>query len=100
MSPTLDTLAGVIVGAGVTLLIAFLYFKKAEKERRFDERYEQVNAKAIKLSWMTTLIVLLMMWLGVLMYEGAKIAFLLSVSAYGVLLISYWVALFFYNRKI
>ncbi|WOV86575.1 DUF3796 domain-containing protein [Sporosarcina oncorhynchi] len=100
MVPTLESLAGFIVGAGVTLLIAFLYFKKGEKERRFDERYEQVNAKAIKLSWVTTLIVLLIMWLGVLIYEGAKIAFLLSVSAYGVLLISYGAALFFYNRKV
>lgn len=100
MLPTLESIAGFITGGGIVLLLAFLYFKKGYKERKFDERYEQVNAKALKFSWISTLIVLLCMWLGVLIYEGAKLAFLLSVSAYGVLLITFGAAHFFYNRRV
>ncbi|MBD7985861.1 DUF3796 domain-containing protein [Sporosarcina sp. Sa2YVA2] len=100
MLPTLESIAGFITGAGIVLLLAFIYFKKGNKQRKFDERYEQVNAKAIKFSWISTLIVLLFMWLGVLIYEGAKLAFLLSVSAYGVLLITFGVAHFVYNRRL
>ncbi|MFC5602384.1 DUF3796 domain-containing protein [Sporosarcina koreensis] len=100
MIPTIESLAGFITGAGVVLLIAFLYFKKGNKERRFDERYQEVHAKARTLSWSLTLAVLMLMWLGSLIFEGPKLAFLLLASAYGVMLISYGIGVLIINKRI
>ncbi|GEN82758.1 hypothetical protein SLU01_10700 [Sporosarcina luteola] len=100
MIPSIESLAGFITGAGVVLLIAFLYFKKGKKERRFDERYQEVHEKARTVSWSITLITLMLMWVGALIFEGPKLAYLLLSSAYGVMLISYGVGAMIYNKRI
>lgn len=100
MIPTIESLAGFITGAGVVLFIAFLYFRKGKKERRFDERYEEVHTKARTISWAITLIVLMCMWLGSLLFEGPKLAFLLLAIAYGVMLISYAIGVVIMNKRI
>lgn len=100
MIPSIESLAGFITGAGVVLLIAFLYFKKGKKERRFDERYQEVHEKARTVSWSITLITLMLMWVGALIFEGPKLAYLLLSSAYGVMLISYGIGAMIYNKRI
>ena len=100
MIPSIESLAGFITGAGVVLLIAFLYFKKGKKERRFDERYQEVHEKARTVSWSITLITLMLIWVGALIFEGPKLAYLLLSSAYGVMLISYGVGAMIYNKRI
>lgn len=100
MVPSIESLAGFITGAGVVLFIAFLYFRKGKKERRFDERYEEVHTKARTVSWTITLIVLMFMWLGSLLFEGSKLAFLLTACAYGVMLISYGIGVVIMNKRI
>lgn len=100
MIPSIESLAGFITGAGVVLFIAFLYFKKGSKERRFDERYQEVHTKARTVSWTITLLVLLVMWLGALLYEGPKLAFVLLASAYGIMLLSYGIGALIYNKRI
>ncbi|WHT49430.1 hypothetical protein QNH10_07815 [Sporosarcina thermotolerans] len=64
MIPSIESISGFITGAGIVLLIAFLYFKKGSKERRFDERYQEVHGKARTVSWTITLLTLLFMWVG------------------------------------
>lgn len=100
MIPSIESLAGFITGAGLVLLIAFLYFKKGKKERRFDERYQEVHEKARTVSWSITLITLMLMWVGALIFEGPKLAYLLLSSAYGVMLISYGIGAMIYNKRI
>ena len=100
MVPSIESLAGFITGAGVVLFIAFLYFRKGRKERRFDERYEEVHTKARTISWTITLIILMFMWLGSLLFEGPKLAFLLTTTAYGVMLISYGIGVVIMNKRI
>lgn len=100
MIPSIESLAGFITGAGVVLLIAFLYFKKGKKERRFDERYQEVHEKARTVSWSITLITLMLMWVGALIFEGPKLAYLLLSSAYGVMLISYGIGVVIMNKRI
>ena len=78
MIPSIESLAGFITGAGVVLFIAYLYFRKGRKERRFDERYQEIHTKARTLSWTITLVVLMVMWLGSLIVEGPKLAFILT----------------------
>ena len=99
MIPSIESLAGFITGAGVVLFIAFLYFRKGSKERRFDERYQEVHTKARTLSWSMTLFVLMVMWLGTLIYEGPGLAFILLASAYGIMLISYGIGALIYNKR-
>lgn len=99
MIPTMESLAGFITGFGVVLFLVYLYFRKGSKQRRFDERYQEVHAKARTLSWSLTLIVLVVMWLGALIYEGPKLAFILAATAYGIMLISYAIAVFMFNKK-
>lgn len=100
MIPSIESIAGFITGAGIVLLIAFLYFKKGNKERRFDERYQEVHGKARTLSWTITLLTLLFMWVGVLIFDGPNLAFILLATAYGVMLISYGIGAIIYNRRI
>ncbi|MCG7345587.1 DUF3796 domain-containing protein [Sporosarcina sp. ACRSL] len=100
MDLSVEGLAGFITGAGLVLFIAFLYFRKGRKERRFDERYQEIHTKARTLSWTLTLIVLLIMWLGSLIVEGPKLAFILLASAYGVMLVSYGIAVLFLNKRL
>ncbi|WP_262177283.1 DUF3796 domain-containing protein [Saccharococcus sp. Marseille-Q5394] len=100
MIPTIESLAGFITGAGVVLFIAFLYFRKGSKERRFDERYQEIHTKARTISWTVTLVLLAVMWLGSLIYEGPKLAFLLAVSAYGVMLISYVIGVLIISKRV
>ncbi|QTD42842.1 DUF3796 domain-containing protein [Sporosarcina sp. Te-1] len=95
-----ETIAGFITGLGAVLLVALFYFWKGRRERRFDERYETVHAKARTISWGITVIVLALMWLGALIFEGASLAFILVATAYGIMLISYAVAVFILNRKL
>lgn len=99
MIPTIESLAGFITGSGVVLLIAYLYFRKGKKHRLFDERYEEIHAKARTISWSITLIVLVVMWLGSLIYEGPKLAFILAATAYGIMLLSYLITAFILNKK-
>ena len=100
MIPSIESLSGFITEVSVVLFIAFLYFRKGRKERRFDERYQEVHTKARTVSWTITLLVLIVMWLGALLYEGAKLAFILLVSAYGVMLLSYCIGVLIYNKRI
>lgn len=100
MLPSIESLAGFITGAGVVLFIAYLYFRKGRKERRFDERYQEIHTKARTLSWTITLVVLMVMWLGSLIVEGPKLAFILLASAYGLMLISYGVGVLILNKRI
>ncbi|MCG3088677.1 DUF3796 domain-containing protein [Sporosarcina cyprini] len=100
MIPTMETLAGFITGAGAVLLVALIYFRKGRKERRFDERYEAVHTKARTISWAITVIVLALMWLCALIIEGVSLAFVLVASAYGIMLISYAVAVMILNKRL
>jgi len=100
MVPSIESLAGFITGAGVVLFIAFLYFRKGRKERRFDERYQEIHTKARTISWTVTLVLLAVLGLGSLVFEGSKLAFLLLSSTYGVMLISYGISVLILNKRI
>lgn len=99
MTPTLSSLGGFIVGFGSVLVIAFIYLKQGKKKHKFDERYETVHAKARTISWGITIILLAILWLFALIYEGPKLAFILLTTAYAMLLLSYYAAVFIINRR-
>lgn len=99
MMDTISGLSGFVVGFG-TILLVFLYQrKKGKKERRFDERYETVHAKARSISWGVTLIAIVLMWIGVIIYEGPKLAFFLFTILYLITISSYGIAAAIFNKK-
>ncbi|WJY27698.1 hypothetical protein [Sporosarcina trichiuri] len=100
MDISIDTIAGFFTGAGVSLLLLYLYFRKGKKYRRFDERYERIHTLARNVSWSLTLVTLTAMWITLLLMEGPKLAFYLVLSAYIVLLLSYMSSVFILNRKL
>ena len=100
MNISMETIAGFVTGAGMTLLLLYLYVRKGKKERRFDERYEQVHSLARNVSWSLTLVVLTAMWITLLLTQGPALAFYLVLSAYGVLLVSYLISVFYLNRRL
>ncbi len=100
MDISMETVAGFFTGAGVSLLLLYLYFRKGKKERRFDERYQQVHSLARNVSWSLTLLTLTAMWITLLLLDGPRLAFYLVLSAYGILLASYLISVFFLNRRL
>lgn len=96
--PSLESIAGFFTGAGVVLLLLFLYIRKGKKEKRFDERYEEVHSKARTISWSITLILLTLMWVAAIVLDLGTLPFIFGISAYSVLLLSYIVSAIWLNK--
>ncbi|MFD1206746.1 MULTISPECIES: hypothetical protein [Sporosarcina] len=96
--PSLESIAGFFTGAGVVLLLLFLYIRKGKKEKRFDERYEEVHSKARTISWSITLIVLMLLWVAAIVFDLGTLPFIFAISAYSVLLLSYIVSAIWLNK--
>lgn len=96
--PSLESIAGFFTGAGVVLLLLFLYIRKGKKEKRFDERYEEVHSKARTISWSITLIVLMLLWVAAIVFDLGTLPFIFAISAYSLLLLSYIVSAIWLNK--
>ncbi|WP_025783110.1 hypothetical protein [Sporosarcina sp. D27] len=96
----LSTASGFIVGFGVVSIIALIYWRKGKKDRLFDERYEKVHVKARTVSWITFVGLSYLLAIAALIIEGLTLASMLLTSLYGVGLITYFIAVLIYNRKL
>lgn len=94
------SLSGFFTGFGLVTLLAIYLWRKGKKERRFDERYETIRGKARTFSWGITIIVIFMMFLGAIIYEGFKLAALLLGILYAVILLTYWLSAFVLNKRV
>lgn len=100
MIPSLETMAGFFTGAGLVLLVFYIYYRIGKKKRRFDERYQQIHMLARTYSWSITLLVLTGAWLVLLIVEGPGLAYYVALSAYTVMLLSYLLSAFVLNRRL
>lgn len=96
----LSTASGFIVGFGVVSIIALIYWRRGKKDRLFDERYEKVHVKARTVSWITFVGLSYLLAIAALIIEGWALASILLASLYAVGLITYFVAVLIYNRKL
>lgn len=96
----LSTAAGFLTGAGVVSIIILINWRKGKKARLFDERYEKVHTKARTASWSVFVGLTYLLAIAALIIEGWKLASMLLTILYVVGLLTYFIAVFLYNRKL
>lgn len=84
-------LTGLPLGITVTLIVLFFVWRKGKKERKFDERYANIQKQAKSIGWGVTTIALLIGWTIVIIVEGASLAFFILMGIYVVHMLSYLV---------
>ncbi|WP_404799168.1 DUF2178 domain-containing protein [Bacillus aerolatus] len=73
-------LSGLLLGAGITIVILFINRRIGEKKRLFDERQQYVTARAKAASWNITSVILLIAWAIIILYEGISFSFFLMTG--------------------
>ncbi|VDG98819.1 Uncharacterised protein [Lysinibacillus sphaericus] len=96
----ISTASGFVVGFGVVSIVVLIFWRRGKKNRLFDERYEKVHVKARTVSWITFVGLSYLLAIAVLIVEGWTLASMLLASLYAVGLITYFVAVLIYNRKL
>ncbi|MDW0111051.1 DUF3796 domain-containing protein [Sporosarcina aquimarina] len=95
-----STGTGFITGFGIVSIIVLVMWRRGKKARLFDERYEKVHVKARTVSWIVFVGMSYIMALMALIIEGWKLAAILLASLYGAAMLTYFLAVFIYNRKL
>lgn len=85
-------LMGLPFGITISLVVLLFVWRKGKKERRFDERYENVQKHAKSIGWGATTIALLIGWAIIILTEGASPAFFILMGIWVVHMLSYIVA--------
>ncbi|REB04715.1 hypothetical protein DVB69_16640 [Sporosarcina sp. BI001-red] len=96
----LSTAAGFITGVGMVSIIILIIWRRGKKARLFDERYEKVHIKARTASWIVFVGLTYILAIAALVIEGWKLASMLLASLYVVGLVTYFVAVLIYNKKL
>lgn len=74
----------------VVMAIVLLINRKIGKKKRwFDERYTRIHEKARSISWMTTTVVILIVWMIILTIEGPGIYFFIMTAIWVIHMTSY-----------
>lgn len=97
---SIGSVSGFFTGFGLMLLLAIYKWRKGKKERRFDERYETIHGKARTFSWSITVVLIFMVFLGAVIYEGFKLAAILLAIVYVFILLTYWGAVAFFSKRV
>lgn len=66
----------------VLLIIYFIQRRLGKRAHRYDERYYKINDKGKSKSWDTMLIVYLMAWPIVIIFDGISFSFFLLTALY------------------
>lgn len=92
-------LMGLPFGITTALIVLFFVWRKGKKERRFDERYENIQRHAKSIGWGVTTIALLIGWAIIILTEGASPAFFIFMGVWVVHMLSYIVGGTIANAK-
>lgn len=96
----LSTAAGILTGVGIVSIIILIVWRRGKKARLFDERYEKVHVKARTASWIVFVGLTYILAIAALIIEGWKLASMLLTILYVAGLLTYYLAVFIYNRKL
>ncbi|WP_313893091.1 hypothetical protein [Psychrobacillus sp.] len=88
-------LAIVIMG-----IVFFINRKIGKKKRLFDERYTKINEKARSISWVTTTIVILIVWMIIIFVEGPSLSFFLITAVWVIHMFSYLIGSIIASKSI
>ncbi|MEI4770358.1 hypothetical protein WAX74_12000 [Psychrobacillus sp. FJAT-51614] len=82
-------LLGLPLAIVVMTIVLLVQRKIGKKKRWFDERYNRIHEKARSISWMTTTIVILIVWMIILTVEGPGLIFFLMTGMWVIHMTSY-----------
>lgn len=82
-------LSGLLLGSLIATVVLYINYRIGKKQRRFDERYEQIHNKGRSIAWVATVFAILVGWGVVIVMEGASLAFFIITFIYIVSMISY-----------
>ncbi|MFC7321305.1 DUF2178 domain-containing protein [Halobacillus campisalis] len=72
-----------LIGGGLGVLLTFLITKKLGKKKHiYDERQEFVSAKAKAAGWNTTLVLILIAWGLIILFDGISVSFFIMTGLY------------------
>ncbi|MEK5037242.1 DUF3796 domain-containing protein [Sporosarcina sp. FSL K6-3457] len=91
--------AGIVFGLIVGYFAWYFVVKKGKKKRRFDERYKGIQAQAKSLSWAVMMLVLVIGYALVYIFEGPSLTFFLIIAVYVIGMVSYGIAAFVMEKK-
>src|SRR5690606_32695288 len=81
------------------LTIFFVQRRVGKKNYRYDERYYHVNNRAKGRTWDIMLVVMLIAWPIVIMFDGISFAFFLLTALYMLHCIIFGICAAYYNEK-
>ena len=82
-------LIGLPLAIVIMLIVLLINRKIGKKKRWFDERYTRIHEKARSISWVTTTVTLLIVWMIIIVMEGPGLSFFLMTGIWVIHMISY-----------
>ncbi|MEN2767731.1 DUF3796 domain-containing protein [Ornithinibacillus xuwenensis] len=98
----LETPWVVLILIGNYLLMLTIFFVQryvGKKNHRYDERYYQVNNRAKSRTWDIMLVVMLIAWPIVIMFDGISFSFFLLTALYMLHCIIFGISAAFYGSR-
>jgi len=92
-------LSGLVTGVLVASLAMYINYRIGKKQRRFDERYEQIHNRAKALAWSVTVLAIVISWGVVIVMEGASLSFFILTGVYVVSMLSYMIGAAYASTK-
>jgi len=96
---TLIGLIGLLGGATIALVANLIQRRIGKKKNLFDERYHKIDNKAKARSWDVTLIVLIIAWGLIIIFEGISYSFFILTGVYVLHCISYAISSAIFSNK-
>ncbi|GGA73336.1 DUF3796 domain-containing protein [Ornithinibacillus halotolerans] len=81
------------------LMIFFIQRKVGMKNHRYDERYYHVNNRAKGRTWDIMLVIMLIAWPIVIIFDGISFAFFLLTALYMLHCLIFGIVVAYYQRK-
>ncbi|WP_082232755.1 DUF2178 domain-containing protein [Halobacillus massiliensis] len=96
---TLVALSGLGIGVAFIIITYFINKRIGKKNRWFDERQQKIRNQAKASSWNITLVVFLIAWAVVIVYEGISFSFFLIAILYVLHCLSLMVTSVYFARR-
>ena len=90
---------GLIAAVIVSIIIFFINRRIGRKKHLFDERYQQTNNRSKARSWDAMIVVYLIAWFVVIIFDGIGFSFFLLTALYALHNVTAIITNFFFSTK-
>ncbi|MFC4411551.1 DUF3796 domain-containing protein [Chungangia koreensis] len=92
-------LSGLVTGVLVASLVMYINYRIGKKQRRYDERYEQIHNWGKAIAWSVTVLALVIGWGVIIVVEGASLAFFILSGIYVISMVAYAIGAAYASTK-